>query len=180
MLRHSNIGHGSTQPGQVFEISVAVETSIIAGNARNMGLRFGPAPAVNAAAMRPMHTRESATGSGLDSMPRDAGDGSSGGASTTMSAAGMRGTAAPMAWVISSLPGATTVISTDINDKSLVDSRMPGRSDLAMFPAIRNEGFAVACNRYRAATRLRALGFRCCRSHLARRNSCRGAGSVDR
>ncbi|GAB1813844.1 hypothetical protein MUNTM_28830 [Mycobacterium sp. MUNTM1] len=64
-------------------------------------MRVTPLPAENTTAVAPMHTSETTTGSIRGSMPGDAGEGSSGGASTTMSPVGAAGT---KAFVISHLP----------------------------------------------------------------------------
>jgi hypothetical protein len=59
----------------------AIETSVIIGNATNMGLRVGAEPEKKAAAMIPSVATDTTTGSNLG----DLGGGRPGGASTAMS-----------------------------------------------------------------------------------------------
>jgi hypothetical protein len=74
-----------------------IETSIIAGKARNMGLRLTADPERKVAAMTPIVVTATTTGSRRISAVGDDGAGSSGGADTASSAAGTAGNGSAVA-----------------------------------------------------------------------------------
>ena len=149
------------------------ETSIIIGNARNMGLRLMADPDRKATAMTPTVMTDMTTGSRRTSAVGDAVPGSSGGASTAMSAAGTAG--GSCRGRVGPSHGCKTLSSTGTGGKSPVDSRIPRRSK----KRYRAEGPNVVCTRSGTAPRLSSRRHRRRRPGPAGRRARREPDPVD-